>query len=225
MAKKGFLKAAAFTALFVGLAAGVSAQITVSGGFALSMMKMDSEGWDYVYDTEIGYGGNVYLDWLLPVPIPLSLGLEAGFDTASATDDEGWTDSLSAIPLLARVAYHFDFARNLDLYIVGKIGYAFGIWKGDVYDFAMENDDNNKGWSTSIPGGLGFGVDLGVAVYFTRNFGIFAEGGFDRYLVKSEATGKTNLDYDGNEVPWYSDQWTINLPFTRFFTVGISLKF
>jgi hypothetical protein len=57
-----------------------------------------------------------------------------------------------------------------------------------------------------------FGFDVGVAYYFTSVLGIFAEAGFDRYALSTE------VSIDG-----YSD--TIDGPFSRFFTVGISAKF
>jgi hypothetical protein len=191
MDKKGFLKAALFLALFTALAAGASAQITISGGLALSSMEVD--GFSDL-DSEIGFGGNVYVDYLLPISVPLSLGGEVGFDKATVKS-EGVEVEGTAIPFLARVAYHFDFMANLDFYLVGKVGYVIG--SADV-----------MGESYSGFKGLGFGFDVGAAYYFTPRFGAFAEAGFDRYNLSKDISG---MDID--------------VIFSRFFTIGVSTKF
>jgi hypothetical protein len=192
MRKKGLLRAALFLALFTALAAGASAQVTISGGFALSSMK--AEVGPYTADGEIGLGGNVYVDYLLPISVPLSLGVEVGYDTATVKD-EGITVTGYAIPLLIRAAYHFDLLANLDLYVVGKIGYVLG-------------GGESGGESESGYNGIGFGADVGVAYYFTSRIGVFGEAGFDRY------NGKKDID-----------EITIKIPFSRFVTVGVSTKF
>jgi hypothetical protein len=192
MRKSGFLKAALFLALFTVLAVGVSAQVTVSGGFALSTMS--AEVGSTSIDGEMGVGGNIYADYLLPVSVPLSLGFEIGYDRASISDG-GVTVEGYAIPLLVRVAYHFDLMANLDLYLVGKIGYVLG--GGEV------GSDSESGFN-----GVGFGFDVGGAYYFTPRLGAFAEAGFDRYNLSKDISGTT-----------------VKIPFTRFVTVGLSVKF
>jgi hypothetical protein len=202
MKKTGFLKVALFLALFTGLTAAASAQVTISGGFALSSMKAEIK--DESQDGEIGFGGNIYADYLLPIGIPLSVGFEAGFDTASLdiNGDAGNTEVTgNAIPLLARVAYHFDLMANLDLYLVGKIGYVFGI--------AKAGSETEGGYN-----GIGFGVDAGAAYYFIPRIGVFVEAGFDRYNMEKE------VDMGGE---W--GKVTLKVPFSRFVTVGISTKF
>jgi hypothetical protein len=195
MRSRGFVRAALFLALLTVLAAGASAQITMSGGFALSSMEVKIEGYTANVDSEIGLGGNVYVDYLLPIGVPLSLGAEIGFDTA-VVDDSGFKLTGNVIPLLLRVAYHFDLMANLDLYLVGKVGYVLG--------FAEYTDgDTEDGF-----GGIGFGFDVGAAYYLTPRFGAFFEGGFDRY----------NLEKD-------IDGLTVKVPFSRFVTLGVSVKF
>jgi hypothetical protein len=195
MGKKGFLKAALFVALFTALATGASAQVTISGGFALSSMELK----DYSdMDSEIGFGGNIYADYLLPIDVPLSLGFEVGFDTASI-EEGGLKITGNAIPLLARVAWHFDLMANLDLYLVGKIGYVLGFAELN-YGGQSETEDGF--------GGLGFGFDVGAAYYFTPRIGVFAEAGFDRYNLEKDISG-----------------YTVETLFSRFLTVGLSAKF
>jgi hypothetical protein len=191
MMRKGFLRAAMFAALFTALAAAASAQVTVSGGFALSSMEAEAGG--YSMDGDIGFGGNIYLDYLLPIAIPLSLGFEVGFDTATIND--GGEVTGRAIPLLVRAAYHFDLMANLDLYLVGKIGYILG-----SAEYAGETENGYNG--------LGFGFDVGAAYYFTPRVGVFAEAGFDRYNGEKDFNG-----------------YTVEVIFTRFLTFGISVKF
>jgi opacity protein-like surface antigen len=184
------------------LAGAANAQITISGGFALSAAELS----DDQYEGEIGMGGNIYLDYLLPIGVPLSLGAEVGYDTSRFPYDGG-EDIAIAIPLLLRAAYHFDLMPRLDLYLVGKIGYVFGDVTGDSVDLAKENNIDIE-----VAGGLGFGIDAGVAFYFTPLVGIFAEAGFDQYK------GKYTVKYMAGEE-------STNITFSRFLTAGLSIKF
>ena len=140
---------------------------------------------------------------MLPINIPLSLGGEIGIDSASLNINYGIstvTDSVLAVPLLLRAAYHFDLNPKLDLYLVGKFGYVFG---------AIVDGPDKEYFKSS--GGLALGVDIGAAYYFTALFGAFVEGGFDGYLAKTkfEAEGYTS---------------TVDTPFYRFVTFGLSFR-
>jgi hypothetical protein len=188
------------------VAGAASAQVTISGGFALSAAEITASN----YDGEIGIGGNIYADYLLPIGIPLSLGLEFGVDTSTFPFDDGYAsgeDVALAIPLLLRVAYHFDLMSQLDLYLVGKIGYVFGDVSGDSIDAVK-----NSGGDVKVEGGIGFGIDVGVAYYFSQFIGVFAEAGFDRY------NGAYEISHSG-----YSG--SSDVFFNRFFTAGLSIKF
>jgi hypothetical protein len=90
---------------------------------------------------------------------------------------------------------------------VGKIGVPFGIWTGETKDLY-----ENFGMTIEIPPGVGFGIDVGAAYYFTATIGAFVEAGFDRYGLSAKAK------YAGG-----SD--TLDAPFNRFLTFGISTKF
>ena len=100
------------------------------------------------------------------------------------------------LPLLLRAAFHLDLMANLDLYLVGKVGYVLG------------GGEDNEGWSEDGVNGLGFGADVGVALYFTPRFGVFAEAGFERYSLEKEIYG-----------------YKYEFPFSRFVIVGLSTKF
>jgi hypothetical protein len=195
MDKKGFLKVALFLALFTALTMGVSAQVTISGGFALSNMEVEGVTG---LSNEVGLGGNIYADYLLPISVPLSLGFEVGFDTA-AVSGSGVKLTGNAIPLLVRAAYHFDLMANLDLYVVAKVGYVLGSAKEEF----SGQSKNYDGF-----GGIGLGFDVGAAYYFTPRIGAFAEAGFDRYNLEKDING-----------------YTVKTLFSRFFTVGVSTKF
>jgi hypothetical protein len=191
---------------------GAFAQVTVSGGLALSSLSgvtIDSFGSTSspVVDTHVGIGGNLFVDYLLPISIPLSLGGEIGVDGAKFTIDKWGEETVTAIPVLLRAAYHFDLAPKLDLYAVGKIGYVFGSWKGDQKTWLEDNQV-----TVGTIGGFGFGIDAGVAYYFNSKVGAFAEVGFDDYMLKSKmsASGVTG---------------TLEAPFHRILTIGVSGKF
>jgi hypothetical protein len=227
MKSKMVVKAAVFLLLFAGLTAGASAQITVSGGFALSIgtLKADWDS-DITQTDAIGLGGNVYLDYLLPISIPLSLGLEVGADSASTTASDNYKDNIIAIPLLLRVAYHFDLMPRLDLYLVGKIGYGFGAWSGDTYDMMNYNEVGlYRNYKTTVPSGFAFGFDLGASYYFSSRFGVFIEAGFDRYSLNAKVSGEYNASDYYSYDDWTKEEFEVNLPFTRFLTFGISVKF
>ena len=209
MSKKGFL-----AVVLAVLAAGVvSAQVTISGGFALSYMDAHASSQinSMTIKGDVGAGGNIYLDYLLPIGIPMSLGFEFGADSSSFSQGS-YKDSVLAIPLLLRAAYHFDLHPKVDLYLVGKIGFVIGAWSGDNYDEAKSDGATIE---PDPPVGLGFGFDLGGAYYFTPRFGLFAEGGFDGYMLQ------TKIDYsNAGGVPV-----TLDAPFYRFVTIGFSTKF
>jgi opacity protein-like surface antigen len=195
MAKKRVFMVMALALLSTVFAAGAFAQVTISGGLALSTTDSVSvSGQDTDIEGGVGLGFNIYADYLLPIGIPLSLGFELGYD-ASKLKYAGAEETLGAIPLLLRAAYHFDLMSNLDLYLVAKIGYAIGTYSGSGLDEI---------------GGFAFGFDVGAAYYFTPVIGIFAEAGFDDYALEANIK-----DYSAAKV---------KAAFFRFVTFGISTK-
>ncbi|MDR2793457.1 MAG: outer membrane beta-barrel protein [Treponema sp.] len=200
------VKAAALLLLLAGLTVRASAQVTVSGGFALSQMDASGEGFGSVV-TDTGIGGNVYVDYLLPINIPLSVGGEIGVDTAAMKMKHSglsYKDTITTFPILARVAYHFDLMPELDLYVVGKIGISIGLWTGDYIDSIEDQNIDIK-----TPPGFAFGFDVGAAYYFMPTVGAFVEAGFDRYDREVE----------------FGRLGSADVPFNRFLTFGISVKF
>ncbi|MDR0639074.1 MAG: porin family protein [Spirochaetaceae bacterium] len=194
---------------------GKASRVTAGLGLALSSaedIKLKNGGlFDAKFDVGGGFGFNVFVDYLLPVGVPVSLGAEFGVHGASF-ETKGTTleDTITAIPLLLRAAYHFAPAPKVDLYIVGKLGYVFAAWKGDARDM-MEDDFEAK---VDDVGGVGFGFDLGAVYSFNERFGLFAELGFDRYALETKIK---NSDYDIS--------MTLEAPFTRFLIFGVNAKF
>jgi hypothetical protein len=194
-------------------ARGVFAQITVSGGLAVSTVtEITVSGMGKAdVDSGLGIGGNLFVDYLLPIGLPLSLGAEVGVDGAKFTIGGSGDETIMAIPLLLRVAYHFDLMPKLDLYVVGKIGYVPALWEG-----TQKDNLEKAGGSVGNLGGVGFGFDVGAAYYFNSRVGAFAELGFDGYMLESEISG-------GNEGEAISA--TLKAPFYRILTIGSSVKF
>ncbi|MDR3356851.1 MAG: porin family protein [Spirochaetaceae bacterium] len=209
MGKKKILTLALCAVFFSICAAPSFAQITVSGGLALSSVKnIEVSGYNQDIDADIGIGGNLFVDYLLPIGVPLSLGGEIGVDGAKFKVGDTLNESITAIPILLRAAYHFDLLPKLDLYVVGKIGYVIGIWEGDFKDYVENSNDSSVG----ALGGVGFGFDVGVAYYFNSKIGAFIEAGFDDYVLESK------LKFGGAS-------YTLEAPFNRFLTFGVSAKF
>jgi hypothetical protein len=206
-------------ALSLVCAAGAFAQVTVSGGLALSAIpsveisSMNAGSNTVGFDPSAGIGGNLFVDYLLPISIPLSLGFEVGVDSASLKYGD-LKDTIVAIPLLVRAAYHFDLMPQLDLYLVGKIGYVPGIWTGEE----KSSLESSMRADVGAISGVGFGFDVGAAYYFSSKLGIFGEGGFDGYMLESK------IKY-ANVYAKEDESVTFKAPFHRFLTIGISGKF
>jgi hypothetical protein len=205
------------SALILAGATGTFAQFTVGGGFALSATDVSVSGLASTFganpkvESDAGFGGTLYLDYLLPVGIPVSVGAELSVLSAKFKTDAAYLgtfkDTVTAVPLLIRVAYHFDFVPILDLYVVGKIGGAFGSWEG-----SFKSEATKLALAIDDPGGFAIGIDVGAAYYFTSMFGVFAELGVDHYGLEAGAFGS-------------GISATLEAPFTRFLVFGANLKF
>jgi hypothetical protein len=200
---------AAFLLLSMLCARGAFAQITLSGGLAVSAVPdVEFSGWPLDSESTAGIGFNLLVDYLLPIGVPLSLGGEIGVDGATVTIEDYGEETIVAFPLLLRVAYHFDLMPKLDLYVVGKIGYVPAVWEGSQKDRIEKLD----GGTVGNVGGLGFGFDAGAAYYFNSRVGAFGELGVDGYMLESKlsATGESGK---------------FKASFFRFLTIGVSVKF
>lgn len=75
-----------------------------------------------------------------------------------------------------RGTLHFEFVKNLDLYLGGMAGYAFR--NGEDAKLSSVNIKSKFTW-------VGFG---GVRYMFTDLFGIYAEGGYGAYMLNGGLT-------------------------------------
>jgi len=90
-------------------------------------------------------GASLSSDWMPNRKNRLSYGLESGF-----LGGEIKSNIIYGIPAIFRLGWHPDIARNenMDIFILVKTGWAFGIWGSD-----LEKDSKPNG----IVGGLNFG--------------------------------------------------------------------
>ncbi|GHV82796.1 hypothetical protein AGMMS50212_01360 [Spirochaetia bacterium] len=150
-------------------------------------------------------GGALAVDYALPFAA-LTVGGEIGFSNAPLKSSAGSDPKLSVglIPILLRVGYHPNLdVRNLDVYILGKVGYGFGFWSGDDY----EKDE------ATHPHGFVYGVDIGARYFFGQRFGVFAEVGYEHYYLDYEY----NLGAELGKLKWSAYA-------NKFLTLGITIK-
>ncbi|GHV88340.1 hypothetical protein AGMMS50267_07030 [Spirochaetia bacterium] len=182
-------------------------------------------------------GGNISAEYMLPW-VALGVGIETGFNTFNnGTTVRGFSDpsdlyagrevldvGLGVLPVLLRIAYHPDFGiANLDIYAAGKIGYGIGFFLGgDAEKFQAEFNDASGadgGYAAQAPSGLAWGVNLGAAYYFTKNIGVFLEGGYQYQ----------SLTFTFNEYSGYRNgsKWenTYAAYGTEYGKIGLAFKF
>jgi len=156
--------------------------------------------------TGIGFGAVAAIDWALPLPLPLTVGLESGAMFLPSRYSSGY-EAMIAVPLIARIAWHFDLGISnlkLDPYILLKVGYALGF---------VTNPRPNETYE--MASGIIYGFNVGARWFFSDSFGIFLEAGYeyDTYTYKSKYTSG-----------YYTYNYT-NYQYTnRFATLGVTFK-
>ena len=104
------------------------------------------------------------------------------------------------IPIALRLGWHHLFIKNenLDIYILGKFGWAPGMF------VSGETDGVNN------PAGVVYGFNIGAKYFFTPKLGAFLEAGYNHYgLTVGKKGGGIAFDPD----------------LTSYGRVGVSLKF
>lgn len=173
--------------------------ILISGGFGLGLFFPIVSG----LDTSALIGGTVAVDYALPINFALTVGGEIGYSGTrlKAVIGDDPDVSLGEIPIIVRVAWHPNWElKNLDTYILAKVGYGIGFWTGD------DADDSKP------PYGVIFGSDIGVRYFFTPAIGAFAEVGYEYHLLRFKDE---------------SDQWityTYAAYGMKFLTLGVTFK-
>ncbi|MDR3324823.1 MAG: hypothetical protein LBS82_02380 [Spirochaetaceae bacterium] len=128
-------------------------------------------------DRPFVYGASLALDYaLFPV---LSVGFEGGAHVVGDGDGR-----FATMPVLARLGVHLGFAfERFDVYAVFKFGYAFGASSGAAA-------------YGGVLSGLVVGADLGLSYFFTGVFGVFFEGGYERFTLARDGYGRDGVFAD-----------------------------
>jgi hypothetical protein len=149
-------------------------------------------------DNTFLMGGRLQADYALKRY--LSLGLEAGYNTAQVGDTDF---SVGNIPILARVGWHPVALKNIDPYFVGKAGYGFCLFTDEGNDYDWKNPHAGFVW----------GAGLGTRFFFTKNIGVFIEAGYECLDI--------GWDHPGMEL----EKWEDSASARTFGIIGIALKF
>jgi len=125
----------------------------------------------------------VSMDIAIPVlGFPVSLGLTAGYfsESGSVTDSKSGSKietDLSGLLVAGRIAYHFNFLKQLprlDTYALLTIG---GIISNN--NVSVTPKVGNKSSKESDKQYFWFGINAGARYFFTPNIGAFVELGLD----------------------------------------------
>ena len=163
--------------------------LNVGAGIGTSVFSVEPNiGTTVTSDTAIAPGGAVSFEWLPSGKAGLSYGVETGFYYAGYSSGN-MDGSAMAIPILFRLGWHPSFIKveNLDVYLLGKVGWTFGFWGGDIADIkplASFGDDA----AISSPSGLSFGGNIGAKYFITPSVGIFLEAGMNWYRLNTSAS-------------------------------------
>jgi hypothetical protein len=111
------------------------------------------------------FGGSLSADWIPNRKTGFSYGLESGL-----LGGETQGSIIYGIPAILRFGWHPGFTKNenIDIFILVKAGWAFGIWGSDL----------EKG---SNPNGIVGGFNLGGKYFLTPSLGIYTELGYTYY--------------------------------------------
>lgn len=140
-------------------------------------------------------GASLSIDWIPNRKTGLSYGLESGL-----LGGESQGDIIYGIPAIFRFGWHPSFIenKNIDVFILVKTGWAFGIWNAQ-----LEKDAN--------PNGAVGGINLGGRHFLSPLVGIYAELGYTYYgLARSSNHPEYPLGYGSGKL---------------YASLGLSLKF
>jgi hypothetical protein len=168
----------------------------ISGGLGIGAFHPSFGFFDGGIDSAAFFGASIIVDYALPINFALTVGGESGFYGAKINIPFDDSSALLEIPIIARVAWHPNWeVKNLDTYVLVKLGFGLGIITGDAGDHL-----NN-------PVGFIYGTNLGVRYFFTPKIGAFGE-----------------LGYEGNYLKTRDSGWTYYFYATKFLTLGVTFK-
>jgi hypothetical protein len=140
-------------------------------------------------------GGSLSADWVPNRKIGLSYGVESGLLGGETQDT-----IIFGIPIIFRLGWRPSFIKteNIDIFILGKIGWAFGIWGSHIDKDSSRN--GIVGW-----------INVGGVYFLTQLVGIYTELGYNYYgLARSSNHPEYPLGYGSGKF---------------YVSLGISLKF
>jgi hypothetical protein len=140
------------------------------------------------------FGGFISSEWIPNEKIGLSYGIESGL-TGGKTQD----NIILGIPIIFRFGWYPSFIKieNIDLFLFGKAGWAFGIWGSN-----LDND--------STPNGIVAGINFGGRYYFSQKTGLYTEFGYNYYgLARNSNYPEYPLGYGSGKT---------------YFSIGLSYK-
>jgi len=118
------------------------------------------------------------VDYLLPIPIPLSVG---GFFSFAMYGNDYSSYKCEQIYMAfgGRVAWHVDLGlKNLDLYLGAALGYMMFTHQHTYPNYPSYN-------SKAETGSFYFGGFLGARYFFTNNIGVWLEAGYSALTYAS----------------------------------------
>jgi hypothetical protein len=140
-------------------------------------------------------GGSLSADWMPNRKTHLSYGLESGL-----LGGETQGNIIYGIPAIFRLGWHPGITKNenIDIFILAKTGWAFGIWGSDLEQGAK-------------PNGIVGGFNFGGRYFLTPLIDVYTELGYTYYgLARSSNHPEYPLGYGSGKL---------------YASVGLSLKF
>jgi hypothetical protein len=130
-------------------------------------------------------GSSLSADWIPNRKTRLSYGLESGLLGGETQDN-----IIYGIPAIFRLGWHPGITKNenIDIFILAKTGWAFGIWGSD-----LEKDAN--------PNGIVGGFNFGGRYFLTPLVDVYAELGYTYYgLARSSNHPEYPLGYGSGKL-------------------------
>ena len=130
-------------------------------------------------------GGSMSADWIPDRKTRLSYGLESGL-----LGGETQGSKIYGIPAIFRLGWYPGFVKNenIDIFILAKTGWAFGIWGSD-----LEKD--------AKPNGIVGGFNFGGRYFLTPLVDVYAELGYTYYgLARSSNHPEYPLGYGSGKL-------------------------
>ena len=148
------------------------------------------------YDNgSVFLGCSISTDWISNGKNGISYGIETAL-----LGGKKQNNNILGIPVIFRIGWHPDFFKleNIDLFVLGKIGWAFGLWGSNM----------DEG---STSGGIMCGVNIGGSYNFTPVLRAYVEIGYNYYgLARNSNYPEYPLGYGSGKT---------------YTSVGVSLQF